>query len=143
MRNFLVAVAFFLGISFVISNFSELQEIERIRARADLGFLVLALVIQVVQFLAVARGFQTIYQALGMDEKLGRLFLLWASALFVSTIAPSGGITRMALFISDARRPGPAPADVMGGGTLFLVYDYMAVLFFLALGILLLIRRGN
>lgn len=143
MRNFLLAVALFLGIYFVISNFSELKEVQRVLAQANVGFLVLALIVQVVQFLAVARGFQTIYQALGMDEKLGRLFLLWASALFVSTIAPSAGVAGMAMFISDARRRGHSAAKVMVAGTLFLFYDYLAVLFFLALGIVVLIRRGK
>ncbi|MCX6024840.1 MAG: lysylphosphatidylglycerol synthase transmembrane domain-containing protein [Chloroflexi bacterium] len=143
MRNFLLAVAFVLGIYFVISNFSELKEIQRVLARADLGFLALALLLQVAQFLAVARGFQTVYQALGVDEKLGRLFLLWASALFVNSIAPSAGVGGMAMFIRDARRRGHSSAKVMVAGTLFLFYDYLAVLFFLALGILVLIRRGK
>jgi len=143
MRKFLLAVAFVLGIYFVISNFSELKEIQRVLARADLGFLLLALLLQVAQFLAVARGFQTVYQALGVDEKLGRLFLLWASALFVNTIAPSAGVGGMAMFISDARRRGHSSAKVMVAGTIFLFYDYLAVLFFLALGIIVLIRRGK
>ncbi len=92
MRNFLLAVALVLGVYFVISNFSELQEIQRVLARADVGFLTLAFVLQVLQFLTVARGFQTVYQALGVEERLSRLFLLWASALFVNTIAPSAGV---------------------------------------------------
>ena len=49
----------------------------------------------------------------------------------------------MAMFISDARRRGHAPAKVMVAGTLFLLYDYLAVLLFLALGIIVLIRRGK
>ncbi len=33
MRNFLLAVALFLGIYFVISNFSELKEVQRVLAQ--------------------------------------------------------------------------------------------------------------
>jgi uncharacterized protein (TIRG00374 family) len=143
MRNFLLAVALFLGIYFLISNFSELQEIQRVLAQADVRFLILALVLVTVQFLAVARGFQAVYQALGVEETLGRLFLLWASALFVNTIAPSAGVGGMAMFVTDARRRGHSPAKVMVAGTLFLFYDYLAVLFFVALGLIVLTRRGK
>jgi len=143
MRNFLLAVALFLGVYFIISNFSELQEIQRVLAQADAGFLILALALEVVQFLAVARGFQAVYQALGVEETLGRLFLLWASALFVNTIAPSAGVGGMAMFVTDARRRGHSPAKVMVAGTLFLFYDYLAVLFFVSLGLIVLVRRGK
>jgi glycosyltransferase 2 family protein len=143
MRNFLLAVALVLGVYFVISNFSELKEIQRVLGRAEAGFLILALVLQGVQFLAVARGFQTVYQALGMHENLGRLFLLWSSALFVNTIAPTAGVGGMAMFVTDAGKRGHSPAKVVVAGTLFLLYDYLAVLFFLTLGIIVLIRRGK
>jgi len=143
MRNFLLAVALFLGVYFIISNFSELQEIQRVLSQADVRFLILALVLMTMQFLAVARGFQAVYQALGVEETLGRLFLLWASALFVNTIAPSAGVGGMAMFVTDARRRGHSPAKVMVAGTLFLFYDYLAVLFFVALGLIVLIRRGK
>ena len=69
--------------------------------------------------------------------------LLNASANFVNTVAPTGGAGGMAVFISAASKDGHPVGKVTVAGMLFLFVDYVAFLFVLTLGLIVLFRRNQ
>jgi len=78
-----------------------------------------------------------------MRESVYKLSLLYASANFVNTVAPSAGVGGMAIFISAATRDGHSPGKVTVAGMLCLFLDYVAFLFVLTLGLIVLFRRND
>ncbi len=143
MRKFIVVLILFLGIAFVILSFSELEQIVNTLQHGNLWFLGLALVIELGWFLILGLTFQSIYYLLGMREDMRRLALIATAANFINVIAPSAGVGGVALFISDAKRNDHPPGKVTVAGALFLLFDYVAFLIILALGLIVLVRRNN
>lgn len=143
MRKLIVAIALLLGVIYLITQMAEMQAIVETLRRGDWRFLLLALFVEAAWLLNVALVYRSVYRALGMEERLGRLVLLAAAANFLNVIAPSAGLGGVAMFISDARRHGYKPGRVTVAGVLFVLFDYVGFLFVLALGLIVLIRRNN
>jgi hypothetical protein len=80
---------------------------------------------------------------LGLDEEIERLALLVASANFTNIVAPTGGVGGIAVFIADGRRRGYSSARVTVAGALVVLFDYIAFLSILFLGLVVLFRRNN
>jgi uncharacterized protein (TIRG00374 family) len=87
--------------------------------------------------------YQSLYQLLGMQDSVYKLALLYASANFVNTVAPSAGVGGMAVFISSATRNGHSPGKVTVASMICLFLDYVAFLCVLALGLVVLFRRND
>jgi glycosyltransferase 2 family protein len=87
--------------------------------------------------------YQSLYRVLGMTENLYRLSLVSASATFVNIVAPTIGMSGMAFFISQAARDGRSVGKVTIVTMLGLFLDYLAFLFVLALGLVVLFRRND
>jgi uncharacterized protein (TIRG00374 family) len=143
MRRFLLALVLLLAVYFAISHFSQLTAIQEVFQRADLSLLLVALCLEICNFTAIALNFQSIYQVLGLEENVGRLWLLATASVFVNVVAPSGGVGGMAVFLSDAKRRGHSGAKVIVAGMLFLLFDYLAVLIYLVAGVIVLLRRSR
>jgi uncharacterized protein (TIRG00374 family) len=143
MRKFIFILVIFLGAAFVYLSFSELESILRTLQQGNFWFILLAVLIQVVWFLVAGLIFQALYRALGMEDTIYRFSLLAASALFINIVTPSAGVGGVAVFISDARRNGQSVGKVTVASMLYLFLDYLAFLFVLALGLLVLFRRND
>jgi uncharacterized protein (TIRG00374 family) len=143
MRKFLVVLVLFLGVAFVILSFSELERIIETLKQGNLWFLGIAFVIELGWFIILGLTFQSIYYLLGLHEGVRRLTLVAAAANFINVVAPSAGVGGVALFISDAKRNDYPPGKVTVAGALFLLFDYVAFLLILALGLIVLVRRNN
>jgi glycosyltransferase 2 family protein len=90
-----------------------------------------------------ALDFWAIYRAMGMDEKLGHLALIFASANFINIVAPSAGVGGIAVFAAEAKRKGYSRARVTVAGAIVVLLDYIGFLLMLALGLIVLIRRST
>lgn len=143
MRKFLVVLVLFLGVAFVILSFSELERIVATLRHGNLWFLGLALVIEFGWFVIIGLTFQSIYFLLGLHEEVRRLMVVAVAANFINVVAPSAGVGGVALFITDAKRNDNPPGKVTVAGALFLLFDYVAFLMILALGLIVLVRRNN
>lgn len=141
MRKFLVALALFLGVIFMLVRLAEIRAVGETLRKGDLRFILLALVVQILWLLNVAASYKVIYQALDLDEKIKTLFLAAAGANFVNVIAPSAGVGGMAVFMSAARRGGYSSARTAIAGALYLLFDYLGFLCILVLGLIVLFRR--
>jgi glycosyltransferase 2 family protein len=143
MRKFVFAVVLLLAVVFLIGRMAEVQSIVETLQRGDLRYLLLALLFQFGALLATALSYHTIYQAQGLNERVGRLLLLSSAANFLNIVAPSGGMSGMAVFLTEARRSGYSPGKTAVAGVIYLLFDYAAFLCVLALGLFVLFRRND
>ncbi len=143
MRKVIIAIALLLGLIFIFTKMAEVQAILDTLKQGDWRFVGLALCLELIWLLNVAASYRAIYRALGLEEKIEKLFFLAAAANFVNVVAPSVGMGGMAVFISEARRKGYSSARVTVAGVLFVLFEYIGFLMVLSLGLLVLFRRNN
>jgi uncharacterized protein (TIRG00374 family) len=143
MRKLIIPLILLLGLVFIFVNIAEVQEVAKTLRRGELGFIILAFGVQLLWSLNVAASYHTVYHAVGLEEKLGKLFVLVLGANFLNVVAPSAGVGGIAVFISEARRQGYSPARVTISGVLVVLFDYIAFLCVLFFGLIVLFRRNN
>lgn len=143
MRKFLFALILFIGVLFVMARFAEVQAIVETLQRGDWRFILLAVGIVGLWLLAVASSFHAVYSALGLKETFKRMLPIAAASNFLNIVAPSAGMSGMAVFIAEARRMKYSTGRAAVAGAVVLLLDYAAFLFVLALGLVVLFRRNT
>jgi uncharacterized protein (TIRG00374 family) len=143
MRKFIVILVLFLGIAFVILSFGELKTIVETLQKANLWFLLLALLLQISWFVISGFTFRSIYHLLELKESLQKLTLLAVAANFVNVVAPSAGMGGIVVFLNYANRRGHSTGKVTVASALYLLFDYAAFLGVLTLGLIVLVRRND
>ncbi len=143
MKNLVIAVIILISFVFIFYNLSEVQDIADTFQRGKLSFLLLAFLVEVVWLLNVAASYRVVYRSIGLDEEFKRLVLLVSAAYFLNVVTPSGGIGGTAVFVSQARRKGYSPARAAIAGVLVVLFDYLAFLVVLLVGLVVLFRRNN
>jgi uncharacterized protein (TIRG00374 family) len=111
--------------------------------QATMRFIVLGIFFQIIWFVVAGLSYKSLYKALGLEESMTKLMMLNASANFVNTIAPTGGAGGMAVFIGAASKDGHPVGKVTVASMLYLFVDYVAFLFVLTLGLIVLFRRNQ
>ena len=139
----MLSLILFLGAAFVYLSFSELKSIVHTLQQGNFWFILLALFVQVAWFLVAGLIYQALYRALGMEDTVYKFSLLAASATFINIVTPSAGVGGVAVFISEARRNRQSVGKVTVASMLYLFLDYLAFLFVLALGLIILFRRND
>lgn len=124
-------------------SFSELETILLSLRQAHPGFIVMAILIQMLWFLSAARMYQSIFHLLGIHEGVFTLSRMATAANLINVVAPTAGVGGIALFVSEARRRGHSPGKVTLAAALFLLLDQAAFLVILALGLIVLVRRND
>jgi uncharacterized protein (TIRG00374 family) len=143
MRKIIVALVLLLAIGFVILRFSELQNIIDTLHHSNYRFLIAAVIIEIIWFYNSATVYSALYRLVGLKEKNSHLILVATAANFVNVIAPSVGIGGMAVFLDDAKRRNHSTGRVTVVGVLYILFDYIAFFFILALGLIVLLRRND
>ena len=143
MRKFIFAIVLLLAVVFVIVQFSEVEAIADTFRHGDWRYLLMAVFLQAFWLVNIAFSYKKIFHITGIQEKMGKMLMLGAAANFVNVVAPTAGMSGMAVFISEARRRGYSTGRATVGGVLFVLFDYAGFLFVLAFGLLVLIRRNN
>lgn len=143
MRKFILIVFLFLGAAFAYLSFGEIETILETLQMGNFWFVLLALLIQLGWFLVAGSTYLSLYRILGLDGTVYKLTLMSAAANFVNIVAPSAGMGGMAVFISEASRNGQSPGKVTVASMLYLFLDYIAFLFVLTLGLIILFRRND
>src|SRR3972149_5881764 len=142
MRNHLLALILLLGVYFVITRFTEAQQVALTLQRGNWLWLLAAGLVQLVWMLNVAASYRAIYRALGVEGGIERLIPLVSAAFFVNLVAPVAGMSGLAVFIAEARRRGQPVGRVSTASALMVLYDYAAFLLVLTVGLGVLFR-GN
>ena len=143
MRKILLAIILMLGILLVLFSLSEIQDITKAIEAGNLYLLLAGFLIQLIWLLNLGITFKHLYHLMGIKEKSSHLFWVASAANFINVVAPSAGIGGIAIFLDDAKRHNHSPGHVTIVGVLFVLFDYVAFLCFLALGWIVLIRRNN
>jgi len=143
VRKFLLALALLLGVYFVIVRFAEMQGIWAVLTHANLTFILLALAILAVWIAVVGLTYRAIYAALGMPVSAWYMMRVATAATFLNIVAPAGGLSSVALFISTAKSNGISTARVTVASVLFLWLEYGATLAVLTVGLAEMARRNN
>jgi uncharacterized protein (TIRG00374 family) len=143
MRKFIVVLILFLGAAFVYLSFGELESILRTLRQGNFWFILIGLLIQLGWILLTGLTYLSIYRLLGLHGTAYKLSLLAAAATFVNIVAPSAGMGGVAVFVTDANRNGNSAGKVIVANVLYLFLDYMAFLFVLALGLIVLFRNND
>ena len=143
MQKFIFILLLFLGAAFVYLSFGELESIVETLRQGNLWFVLLALLMQCAWFLVLGSSYHSLYHLLGMDSSVYKMILLSTAANFVSTVAPSAGMSGLAVFISEASRSGQSPGKATVAGMISVFFDYIAFLFVLTLGLIVLFRRND
>jgi uncharacterized protein (TIRG00374 family) len=143
MKKLLIVVVLFLGIAVVALSFSEFETIMSALKKAHLTFFILAIVVQLLWFVATGRMYKSVFHLLGVHESTLTLSLIATAANFINVVAPTAGVGGIALFASEARRRGHPAGKVTVAAALFLLLDQAAFLVVLALGLIVLVRRDD
>lgn len=143
MRKFILAVIILLAILFTISRFTEVQQMVSTLQQGDPLFILLAIATMVFWYFVLATFFRLIYRNLGVEEKTSHMVLLVLAANFVNIIAPSGGVSGITVFLSDARKRGRSIGRITIAGALYVLFDYLGFLVVLTLGLAVLARRNT
>ncbi|HLB64670.1 MAG TPA: lysylphosphatidylglycerol synthase transmembrane domain-containing protein [Anaerolineales bacterium] len=143
MRNLFLALLLLLGVYFVITRFTEAQQVALTLQRGNWLWLLAAAFVQLVWLLNVAASYRAIYRALGIEERIERLIPLCSAAFFVNLVAPVAGMSGLAIFIAEARRRGQPVGRVSTASALMVLYDYVAFLLVLTIGLVVLFQRNQ
>ncbi|MBX3005757.1 MAG: flippase-like domain-containing protein [Anaerolineales bacterium] len=143
MRKLLIGLALMVGVLFILNHFTQFDEILVVLQRSDWRFIALALLCVAGWLLCTAATYQSVFAALGVERPLGPLVPLAAAANFVNVVAPSMGMSGMAVIISDAHRRQLPSAHATVAGALFVLFEYAGFALYLVLGLLVLFRRDD
>jgi uncharacterized protein (TIRG00374 family) len=143
MRKLIIGLVLLIAIIFIITHFAEVEKINATLQRADWRFLVIAVICQGLWYGSVGAAYKFIYRGLGLEVSHMRLLRLAIASDFVGIIIPSGGFSGISVFINDARLRGQSPIRAAVAGMIMTLFDYIAFLCILVLGIIVLIRRSN
>ena len=143
MRRFISGLFLLLAVYFALSQFSELQRAVEILRRGNFLWIGLAVVVQLTWLVNLTVMYRAVYGLLNLEVSLPHLLPLVVTSNFVNVVAPSAGVSGMAVFIRDARRHNLSPARVTIAGVLFVLFDYAGFICVLMLGLAVLFRRNN
>lgn len=143
MRKLFLAVILLLAVIFLVTRFTEVQQVVDTLRRGDPRWLTLAVGVHLVWMVNIAASFRAIYRLLGVEEAIDRLVFVAAAANFVNIVAPSGGISGLAILISDGRKRGHPTGKVTTAAALFILFEYISLLITIGLGLLVLFRRNR
>ena len=143
MRKLVFAIVILLCAIFLIAKMSEVESIIETIQHGDWRFIGLSIVLITLWMVNNAASYKIIFSGTGIQEKLGKTLLLAAASNFINIVAPTAGMSGMAIFISEARRRGYSTGRVTVAGVLFTWFDYAAFLLILSVGLIVLIRREN
>jgi uncharacterized protein (TIRG00374 family) len=143
VRKFLLAITLLFGVLFIIGRFTEMQGILSVLENSRIEFIFLALLVLIVWIGVVGITYKSIYQALGMPVGVWYMTRVAIAANFINVVAPAGGLSSVALFISTAKGDGRSTARATVASVLFVWLEYGATLVMLTFGLGEMARRNN
>ena len=115
-----------------------------ILSRAKPEFLILALLLAGLWITNMGLSYSVAYRLVGLKESLGHMIVLSSAAInFLGVIAPSAGISSLALFISDGKEKGHPSARVTIACMFYILFDYFGLFLTALAGLLILLHRDK
>ncbi|NLF50437.1 MAG: flippase-like domain-containing protein [Leptolinea sp.] len=135
MKKLLLAVILFLAIAFAFTSLAEIEKVAAVMVTGKWQFLTAALILQICWLGIVGATYSSLYRIVGIPDTTRRLWKLASAAQFANVIAPTGGVSAAAVFLSDANRNQKSTARVTVIYTLSVFFEYIGFLFILILGL--------
>jgi glycosyltransferase 2 family protein len=143
IKKILIGLVLLAAVVFLFSRLADLASIVDVFARGNLWYLGLALLVQCAWIYNLGVYYQEIYLVLGMTETRLHMILLTSAGNFLSVLAPSGGLSALAIYLADGQRKGRSPAKVMVAGALYVWLEYLGTLLVATLGLAALAQRNS
>jgi uncharacterized protein (TIRG00374 family) len=143
MRKLILTGVILLAVLFFISRQADLGQVVETFQRGAPHWLLLAVVIHLVSVLNNGVTIRSIYRLLGLGEHVGRLTMLWCASVFFTIVTSSGGWGGMVVFVTDGRKRGLPGGRVTVALAMYYLFDFVAALLMVGLGLAVLIRRGR
>jgi len=119
----ILALGLFAGL--VVSHHDELEQVGGILAQANPTYLVLALLAQIVFYVLQAVMFYQIV-SLWISLSFRDIFIFTLASNSFNKLVPSGGLSGLLVFISQARDKGIDPGLSLCSNALFYLMDYLS-----------------
>jgi glycosyltransferase 2 family protein len=143
MRKLVLALVLLIAVGFVISHYSSFEKFISVLQHGRPEWIGLAVAVQAAWLLNQAAQYQAVFRALNVERPMKTLVPLVLASNFLNVVAPSAGLSGIAVFVDDARRRKLSTARVTLAGALYTLIDYIAFCIVLALGLIVLFRRNN
>lgn len=143
MRKIVVIFFIFVAMAVAILSMGELRHTWKTLSHSDVRYMALSIILLLGWILAEAAGYRSLYRLMDVREKFSHLVLLASASSFINVVAPSGGFGGVAIFVDDAGKRGHPRGLAAAVGALYLFLEYTAFMVVLALGWVVLIRRGD
>lgn len=119
----------------VISRFTEIETLLGTLRQGRWLWILLAGILQAGYYGLYAALVYSAFYAVGVTARLRNLLFVTLGAVFVNTVAPSGGMAGLALFMEDAARHKQSPARAAVGILLVSIVDFSAFTVVLIVGL--------
>ena len=143
MRRILLGLVFFFGALFIYNYFSELESVLEVARQGAWQFFGLAIGAELLWLVATGATYWAIYRAMAVERPLKPFIRIASASNFVNTVAPTGGVSSLAVLIADAKRNKYPSAYATVAQALFVFVEYMGFTAFLIIGLLSLIRTDT
>lgn len=143
IRQWLFWLAVIAFVWFLISRRGDLTQLVSALARGHWEWLLLAASAQALYFVFFAWMFQVAFSIVGVQSRVMRMVPVVLGAIFVNTLAPSGGTAGLALYADDAARRGQSGVQAAEGALLATVIDFFAFAVILLAGMGNLLAHGD
>jgi uncharacterized protein (TIRG00374 family) len=136
----LLIIAFFW---LIVSRFDELSDFSLILTKGNLLWVLAAVVLQLLYYVATSASYQAAFTTVGIDSRLRDLFPLLFGVLFVNVVAPTGGASGVALFVEDGVRHGQSPVRTAAAIVIQFIISLIAFTVILAAGLAYLASQNR
>ncbi len=139
----MLAVVLFFGALFVYNYFSELESVLEVAQQGDWYFLGLAIGVELLWLVATGATYWSVYRAMGVDRPFKPFISIASASNFVNTVAPTGGVSSLAVLIADAKRNEYPSAYATVAQALYVFVEYMGFTAFLIVGLFFLFQADR
>jgi glycosyltransferase 2 family protein len=143
MKKFIAALILMLGVFFILTRVAELQDVLVVLQRGNVFFLVLALAMGLVYIGNMTFFYQSIYRVFSLEVSRVHLLKLVTASNFINIVAPTGGLSGIAIFLTDAQRTGRSKVRVTVASVLYVWFEYIGTLVLAVLGLGELASRND
>lgn len=143
MRKIIQLIVILLAVLYVVVSFTQIQTIIETLRLGNFPFLLVAFIFEFICLFNGTAIYGSLFNLVGMKETRWNLLLQTTASTFVSMIAPSGGMSGMAVLLDSARQRKLSSGRVLVVGILYLLYEYASLLCVVTIGFVVLLRRGH
>lgn len=119
----------------VILRFGDIVQLFETLVRAQVQWLVVAVLLQVLYYGVYAVLYQVSFATVEVQGRAVELLPVLFASIFLKAVVPSGGVSAVAVFVDDAVRRGQSGARAAEGSLLVLVADLVMTLPLLLIGL--------